>query len=265
MMAPVSPPDPARTVKLMRYLSSLGYGTRREVEQRFRQGQISDAGDRELSPELRLGPGALAHEDIRVEGEPLDPPAGLVILVHKPAGLVCSTEDRNPLVFDLLPPRFLRRTPSISSVGRLDKDSTGLLLLTDDGALLHRITSPKSHLPKCYRASLAEPVAASVADSFGAGTLLLAGETKPLAPARLEVLSDREVRVTITEGRYHQIRRMFAAVGNHVTALHRETLGPVTLHGLDVGDWRLLSGGERERLDEALRDARASGESPRAP
>lgn len=252
-------------MKLQRYLSALGYGTRREVEQRFRQGQVVDADGRPLHPELRVGPDALPHASIRVAGEPLDAPAGLVLLVHKPAGLVCSTEDRNPLVFDLLPPRFLLRTPAISTVGRLDKDTTGLLLLTDDGALLHRITSPKYHLPKCYRAQLAEPIAADAGDVFRAGTLLLAGENKPLAPAMLEILDDREVRVTITEGRYHQVRRMFAAVGNHVTALHRESLGPLSLDGLDVGQWRPLSDHERERLDAALRDARTSAEPPRAP
>jgi 16S rRNA pseudouridine516 synthase len=242
-------------VSLAKYLARLGYGTRREVEALIARGAVTDDTGRRLDDRVSLA--TCAHEAIRVAGEPLDPPPGSVFLLHKPAGYVCSTSDRPPLVYDLLPPRLRQRDPIVAIVGRLDRDTTGLLLLTDDGALLHRLTSPRSHLPKTYRVQLTEALAGTEGEAFAAGTLLLDGERTPLAPATLEPFSAREARLTITEGRYHQVRRMFAAVGNHVTALHRESLGPLTLGELGEGAWRLLTLGERAALDDAVRAARA--------
>jgi 16S rRNA pseudouridine516 synthase len=133
-------------------------------------------------------------------------------------------------------------------VGRLDRDTSGLLLLTDDGALLHRITSPKSHLAKVYEATLASDLRGDEAATFAAGTLLLEGEAKPLLPAELDVLGPRLVRLTLHEGRYHQARRMFAAVGNHVAALHRVAIGGMGLEGIASGEWRRLDEQDRSRL-----------------
>lgn len=241
---------------LSKYLMLLGYGTRREVEPLFALGRVTDAGGERLRETDTLA--SAPHDAIRVDGQPLDPPPGSVFLLHKPVGLVCSTSDSAPLVYDLLPPRLLGRSPVVAPIGRLDKDTTGLLLLTDDGPLLHRLTSPKSHLPKRYRATLASPLRGDEAERFSDGTLRLDGERTPLRPALLEPLGDRASRLTITEGRYHQIRRMFAAVGNHVQALHREAFGPITLGALTEGAWRLLSAEERAALDDALREARAT-------
>jgi 16S rRNA pseudouridine516 synthase len=241
-------------MKLARHLAALGYGTRREVEALCAQGRVTGEGGRRLRADEALS--AAPHATIRVDGEPLDPPPGAVVLLHKPAGLTCSTSDRGPLVYDVLPVRFRQRSPVLAPVGRLDKDTTGLLLLTDDGALLHRITSPRSHLPRTYRVALAEPLRGNEAATFASGTLHLEGERTPLVPATLESLAPHEARLTITEGRYHQVRRMFAAVGNHVRALHRETLGPLTLGDLPVGAWRLLDHAERALLEQALRAAR---------
>jgi 16S rRNA pseudouridine516 synthase len=124
-------------------------------------------------------------------------------------------------------------------VGRLDKATTGLLLLTDDGDLLHRVISPKRHVAKVYRATLARPLVGTEEMLFASGTLVLEGDDKPLAPAVLEPLGPSEARLTVTEGRYHQVRRMFAAVGNHVEALHRERLGALALpEDLAPGQWR---------------------------
>lgn len=240
-------------MKLGRYLTQLGYGTRREIGWLLEIGRIQLADGTVLSDAEQSAP---AHELLRVLGEPLDPPADSVIMLHKPAGYVCSTEDKNPLVYDLLPARFTRRTPIMSSVGRLDRDTTGLLLLTDNGQLLHRLTSPKSHLPRTYRAHLADPLRDDTASVFASGSLMLDGETKPLAPATVDILDARTARVGITEGRYHQVRRMFAAVGNHVRELHRERFGPLSLDGLAPGAWRVLSADERSTLDQALREAK---------
>lgn len=219
------------TRKLAKYLASLGYGSRREMEAAIRQGRVTGWG-----------------EDVRFDGEALDPPPGMVILMNKPAGFTCSHADQGRLVYDLLPPRFVKRDPKLSSVGRLDAETTGLLLLTDDGALLHRLISPKSSIPKTYEAVLARPLEGHEAALFAAGTLMLRGETKPCLPALLDVTGERSARLTITEGRYHQVRRMFAAAGNHVEALRRVAFGPLKLDGLAEGSWRLLTGAERAQL-----------------
>jgi 16S rRNA pseudouridine516 synthase len=172
----------------------------------------------------------------------------MLLMLHKPVGYTCSTKDVGRLVYDLLPPRFRLRSPVLSSVGRLDRDTSGLLLMTDDGALLHRITSPKSHLPKVYEATLAAELRGDEAAVFAAGTLMLDGEKEPLAPATLELLSPRLARITTIEGRYHQVRRMFAAVGNHVEALRRTHIGGLDLGTLAPGEWRLLEAADRVAL-----------------
>jgi 16S rRNA pseudouridine516 synthase len=161
-------------------------------------------------------------------------------MLHKPVGYVCSTKDAGRLVYDLLPRRFRLRDPIVSPIGRLDRDTSGLLLFTDDGQLLHRITSPKRHLPKIYQVDLDADLRGDEADIFATGTLMLESETKPLAAAELSVLGPRRVHLTLIEGRYHQVRRMFAAVGNHVLALHRVAVGGLELQELPAGQWRYL-------------------------
>jgi 16S rRNA pseudouridine516 synthase len=230
-------------MKLLRALANLGYGSRKQVTQLFREGRVTDAaGDVLYADDVR------AHGDVRLDGEALDPAPGLLVALHKPVGYTCSTKDPGRVVYDLLPPRFRLRDPLLSPVGRLDRDTSGLLLLTDDGALLHRITSPKSHLAKVYEATLAADLRGDEAATFAAGTLLLEGETKPLLPAELEVLGPRLVRLTLHEGRYHQVRRMFAAVGNHVAALHRVAIGGLGLEGIAAGEWRVLDEADRTTL-----------------
>ena len=229
------------TLRLDRLLANLGYGSRADVGRLASRGHVMLDGAplRDTGQRIALTPDLSAR--LTVDGAPLDPLPGLVVLMHKPVGLTCSHKDDGPLVHDLLPDRWRRRSPAISSVGRLDKETSGLLLLTDDGALLHRIISPKRHIPKTYRATLARPLDGTEAATFAAGTLMLKGETVPLAPATLVAVSPTEAQLTITEGRYHQVRRMFAAVGNHVEALHRERLGGLTLPAdLAPGQWRLL-------------------------
>lgn len=230
-------------VKLLRYLANLGYGTRRDVEWMLREGRVSDADG-----EVLYGDDKVPHEVIRIDGEPLDPAPGMVVLLNKPTGVTCSTKDQGRLVYDLLPERFARRDPNLSTVGRLDRDTSGLLLLTDDGQLLHRITSPKSSLDKVYEATLAQGLRGDEGAIFASGELMLEGEHKPLLPAELEVTGPRTARLTLHEGRYHQVRRMFAAVGNHVEALHRAHVGGLDLDGLEPGQWKLLQPADIERL-----------------
>jgi len=188
------------------------------------------------------------HDDVLVDDEPLDPAPGTLIMLHKPLGHVCSAKDVPPLVYDLFPIRFRDRTPIIAPIGRLDRDTTGLLLLTDDGALNHRISSPKTHLPKVYDVELASDLRGDEAALFASGTLQLEREPEPLAPAALQPLDARHARLTVTEGRYHQVRRMFAAVGNHVVSLHRSAIGSLALGDLPAREWRLVRADERALL-----------------
>ncbi len=230
------------TSRLDKLLHSMGYGSRSDVARMAKSGGITldavalfDASNRiPVTPDL--------PSRMIVEGKALDPVAGMVILLNKPLGMTCSHNEQGALVYDLLPKRWTQRDPAISTIGRLDKQTTGLLLLTDDGDLLHRVISPKRNIKKTYRANLARPLDGSEGALFASGQLLLKGETKPLAPAELHVVSKTEALLTITEGRYHQVRRMFAATGNHVENLHRESLGALSLpDDLTFGQWRLLT------------------------
>ncbi len=232
-------------MKLVKLIANLGYGSRKEVAAMFREGRITDA-----SGEVLYADDQVEHADLRLDDAPLDPAAGLLILLNKPIGFTCSTKDKGRVIYDLLPPRFRLRNPALSPVGRLDRDTSGLLLLTDDGALLHRITSPKSHLPKCYLAELASDLRGDEASAFASGTLLLESETTALAPATLEAVTSRHARLVLVEGRYHQVRRMFAAVGNHVLSLERVSIGGLEIGDLAPGQWRVLDTADRHSLFE---------------
>lgn len=179
--------------------------------------------------------------DVRVDGAPLDHPDGLLLLLNKPIGLVCSHDSREgPNVYSLLPSRWRQRNPQVTSVGRLDKDTSGLILLTDQSALVHRLTSPKHKVPKVYRATLDREIPESAAALFASGTLVLDEETSPCLPATLNKVSSQEADLTLTEGRYHQVRRMFAAVGCTVLTLQRTHFGDLDLAGIAEGTWREL-------------------------
>ena len=230
-------------MKLVKHIANLGYGSRKEVQWMFREGRITDADG-----EVLYADDVVEHDTIRVDGEPLDPPAGLLLMLNKPVGYTCSTKDKGRIVYDLLPPRFRDRDPVLSTVGRLDRETSGLLLLTDDGGLLHRIISPKSKLPKVYEVELSEDLRGDEVALFASGTLMLETENTPLAPAMLEVQDPRHASLVLTEGRYHQVRRMFAALGNHVEALHRSAVGGLTLGDLPEGAWVALDDADRVRL-----------------
>jgi 16S rRNA pseudouridine516 synthase len=234
-----------KPVRLDRLLGGMGYGSRQDIAKLARIGGITLDGRDLTDASAKIAPTPDLPTRMTVDGRPVDPPPGLVILLNKPLGMTCSHKEDGALVYDVLPSRWRRRDPAISTVGRLDKQTSGLLLLTDDGDLLHRIISPRRHVAKVYRATLARPLEGHEAALFASGTLLLEGEEKPLAPAALEVISLTEARLTVHEGRYHQVRRMFAAAGNHVEALHRERMGALTIPiELAPGDWRLLAPAE---------------------
>lgn len=245
-------------LRIERLLANRGYCQRSHAKGFLRAHEVTAGGGggavggRIDKPDARVDPAS-----VFIDGVPIDPPV-LVLLLHKPVGVVCSHREdagsggpSGPLVYSLLPERWQYRDPPISSVGRLDKDTSGLLLLTDDGQLLHRLTSPKHHVPRVYLATLARDLRGDEAAQFASGTMLLKDDPKPLLPATLEVLSPRSARVTLTEGRYHQVRRMFAALGNHVETLHRDRFGPLTLADLPEGAHRPLTPDEEQSLRSA--------------
>lgn len=222
--------------RLDQLLANLGYCSRREASGWIKAGRVTVNGESVRDP-AQKAPAA----DVRVDGEPLDHPGGLLLLLHKPLGLVCSHDDREgPTIYSLLPPRWVRRNPPLTSVGRLDKETSGLLLLTDQAELVHRLTSPKHKVPKTYRATLDADPSADLETLFASGTLMLDGEDRPCAPAELRRRGGREVEVILTEGRYHQVRRMFAACARTVLALHRIQFGTLALGDLAPGQWREL-------------------------
>lgn len=224
-------------VRLDKLLSSLGYCSRKEVSSLIRERLITHIENLPLKSDTKV-----SHNEIYFEGEPLDPPQGIVILMYKPVGYVCShDEGEGKLVYDLLPTRWRLRDPKISTVGRLDKETSGLLLLTDDGTLLHRLTSPRHHVAKIYEATLDRALNGNEGEIFASGTLMLNGEKTPCLPAKLTIIDETHATLEITEGRYHQVRRMFAAVGNHVTALHRSSFGELTLGDLKEGEYRIFN------------------------
>jgi 16S rRNA pseudouridine516 synthase len=230
-------------MKLAKYLANLGYGSRAETSRMLAQGRVTRAN----GVVLREGDD-VTHADIRVDAQPLDPAPNSLVMMHKPVGYVCSTSDVPPLVYELLPPRFQARTPVVATVGRLDRDTSGLLLLTDDGALNHRLSSPRAHVAKTYEATLASPLRGDEAAIFASGTMMLESERLPLKPAELVPIEPQLVRIVLHEGRYHQVRRMFAAVGNHVEQLQRVAIGSLELGTLASGEWRVVSDAERELL-----------------
>lgn len=224
-------------------LSSTGRWSRREVKELIRQSRVMADGQPVRRPEEKCGPAAR----LTVDGEAVDCSPFVYVMLHKPAGLLSATEDKTqPTALELLPPELKKR--GLFPVGRLDKDTTGLLLLTDDGALAHDLLSPRKHVDKVYRARVDGVVDASDVAALAAGMTL--GDGTVCLPAGLEPLGDGSVcLVTLREGKYHQVKRMLAARGKPVVSLHRLSMGPLTLdEGLKPGKWRFLTAEERVNL-----------------
>ena len=237
MTRPAKPAVP----RLDRLLANLGYGSRREAQSLVAAGLVTLDGQTLLDGDFHVSVTPDLPFRMTVDGAPLDPPPPLTLILHKPLGVVCSHREPGRSIYELLPPRWARRDPALSTGGRLDKETSGLLLLTDDGALLHRIISPKAGIAKRYCVTLERPLTGDEGALFASGAMMLAGDTKPLLPAALEILGPNACRLTIAEGRYHQVRRMFEAIGNVVTALHRDRIGGLDLPpDLPAGAYRVM-------------------------
>ena len=225
-------------MRLDQYLAS-GTGLSRKGAKRAITGkriQVNGQLCRSTSANINTG------DSVLLDGEPVTLPGELYLMLHKPAGVISATTDSNqPTALDLLPPELARQ---VHIAGRLDKDTTGLLLITSDGQWSHRVTSPRRDCPKTYRVQLAEPLTAEARQALEQG-IQLNGEDTATRPAQVLACSEEEIELTISEGRYHQVKRMLAAVGNHVTALHRQRIGAIELDaGLAPGQFRELTRSE---------------------
>jgi len=223
--------------RLDQLLSCLGYCSRREAMAFVKAGRVKLAGVVVKRSDQRVDSALITVDD-----QPLEAPEGLLAMLHKPVGYACThSEDEGQTIYELLPSHWVDRNPAVTSVGRLDKETSGLLLVTDIGSLVHRYTSPKADVAKVYVAEVDHDLDPTLIEIFAKGDLLLRSEDKPCLPARLEIVSSRTARLTITEGRYHQVRRMFASQGWQVEKLHRERFGPYELGDLAEGEWQMLA------------------------
>jgi 16S rRNA pseudouridine516 synthase len=209
--------------------------TRSQAGKVIRQKLVTVNDELAKQPALQLK----ASDKVCLDGEELQLIGLRYIMMHKPAGYICSTEDPDhDTVFALMDEPLLER---LHTVGRLDLDTTGIVLITDDGQWSHKISSPKHHCAKTYRVWLADPVPESAIAQFAEG-IMLRGEKTLTKPAQLVILEPHQALLTISEGRYHQVKRMFAAIGNKVEKLHREQIGDLPLDpDLAEGEYRYLT------------------------
>jgi 16S rRNA pseudouridine516 synthase len=232
--------ETAKPLRVDRILSNFGYCTRSQAREWVKQGRVL-VKDRTADD---FASKADPH-DVMVDGAPLDHPDGIYMAFHKPAGYICSHDpSEGEIIYDLLPPQWVLRDPIVSSVGRLDKDTSGLLLLTDDTVLAHRLMSPSRHVAKVYRVEVDKDIAPDLISLFTSGTIKLKEEKEPCLPAELTPVSGKICEVTLHEGRYHQVRRMFAACGYEVLRLCRIKFGNLALGDLAEGMFREFGTGE---------------------
>ena len=228
-------------MRLDRFLSQNTALTRSRARQAIRRGRVTLAGTEVRDPAVAV----MGTSGVCLDGEPVRERGLRYFMLYKPVGWVSVTRhDRHPTVLDLL---GVEPREGLHAAGRLDLSASGLVLITDDGDWSHRLTSPRRQCAKRYRVTLAGPVTEAQAVALRTG-VILRGESEPTRPARLEILDATTILLTLTEGRYHQVKRMCAAVGNRVVALHREAIGPLELDaGLAPGQWRALTPEEVRR------------------
>lgn len=218
--------------RLDKLLANLGYNSRKGAAIMVKQGRMSIDGEIIKNPAHKIDPD---RQEVLIDDEPIDPPGLITIAMHKPEGVICDNDEGQHNVFQQIPFRWRLRKPGLSCAGRLDKDSRGLVILSEDGQLVHRITSPNFNTPKTYRVTGQNPLSdKDIADFTQGGIRLTNEEDKPLKPCEVTRISDTVIEMTLQEGRNRQIRRMFHAVGNDVTDLLRIKIGQLDLDALDL-------------------------------
>lgn len=221
-------------IRLDKYLSDNAYLTRKTAKRALHRGDVTVDGD-----VVKKGDIKISTQEVCINGEVISVLGAIYVALHKPADYVCSTvDDDGTSVLQLIDEPWAEK---LHIAGRLDKDTTGLVLLTDDGQWSHKITAPNSHCEKEYIVTVMEPLTSELVDVFAAG-IELNYETKLTKPAKLTIIDEFTASLIISEGKYHQVKRMFAAVNNHVTSLHRQKIGTLSLDStINEGQWRRLT------------------------
>ena len=220
--------------RLDKILSNLGYCSRKQSLHFLKDYEVTCDGKLLSDPSERVD-----AKKILIDNEPLDHPGGIFIILNKPVGYVCSHDmSDGRLIYELLPEQWMCRNPVPETVGRLDKDTTGVILITDNTKLVHVLTTPKRAIGKTYEVTVDKPLSGDLIDQFSSGTLLIEKEVKPLLPAALTIIDETHAEVVLHEGRYHQVKRMFSHFGYTVTALNRSKFGEYKAEGIEVGSWK---------------------------
>ncbi len=221
-------------IRLDQLMSRYGYCSRGQSRAWVKTKRITIAGVPAKDPSEKV-----LISQILIDGEPVECPNGVLVVLNKPAGYTCTHDLREGAsVYELLPPRWVDRNPPVTTVGRLDKDTTGVLVVTDHGDLVHRWTSPRHKISKVYEITVGQELDDQLIPLFASGSIVLPGEIDPCLPAKLEILTSTTARLELVEGRYHQVKRMFASEGYEVLQLHRSRFGDFELKGLAPGQWR---------------------------
>ena len=222
-----------KNIRLDKFLSNSTDYSRTEIKKLVKQKRVLVDGKLAISPELKV----CSRNEVSLDNQLVSQIQPKYIAINKPAGYICSTQDEShPSVLNLLPAEL---TKDLHFAGRLDVDTTGLVLVSNDGNWTHRVTSPKHKQKKTYLVDLVEPINPSAIEQLAKG-LMLRGEEKTTLPAKVVTVTESQILLTISEGRYHQVKRMLAAVGNHVSKLHRVSIGEVEVDEIPEGEWKEL-------------------------
>lgn len=222
-------------MRLDKYLAQSTGFSRKEVRRFMKAGEVIVNDEEASNPALHISEG----DEVYLSGYPVEAPGDKYLMLHKPLGCVCSNNDgTHPTVLSLID---LPRAEELTICGRLDVDTTGLVLITSDGKWAHRVTSPKHKTGKLYQVVTADPIPQDAVEKFEKG-LMLINDKDRTKPAQLRITADNEAEVILTEGRYHQVKRMFASIGNKVEELHRQRIGDIELdEDLEPGEYRFLT------------------------
>ena len=222
-------------IKIGKFLSSKGYGSRKEIKHAIKNRLISEDGILVEGFDDLVMP-----SKVFFKGKKVDFYNKINIMINKPKGYVCTRVGENS-IFNLLPEIWLNRRPKVNTVGRLDKDTSGMILITDDGLFLHKIISPKHKVSKVYKVKLEKKIGTIEKKIFESGKLIIKNESKPCKPVLFNQIDSFNVILTMYEGKYHQIKKMFSACGNQVVELSRIQLGSLTIENLKLGEWKELT------------------------
>jgi len=231
-----------KKIRIDKQLSTLGYGSRKDVEKLINLKLIRENNKTLINPSTIVCPNSVYLNNEKIKY--LYP---IKIAINKPTGFTCSRYGEDS-IFNLLPEIWLKRRPKVNTVGRLDKDSSGLLIVTDDGEFLHRIISPINKVPKVYIVKLLNELSGDEKDIFEAGTMIISKDKKPCKPIKFIKIDNRTVELTLFEGKYHQIKKMFLKLKNKVIELERIKVGNLQLNKMRIGSWKKLTKSDIENI-----------------